>query len=129
MNQPNIKRCLIIDGNNILYRCYHASQHFAWESEFKAIFIFLRVMISLLKEDNYQKLLVVFDSTKINFRHQILPEYKTHRLATPSQLLKQMEYLQEIFTQSNITLVKLINFEADDLIASFISQNNKLYPE
>src|SRR4051812_16392027 len=121
------KKCLIIDGNNLLYRCYHASQNLPWENEFKAIFIFLRVMFSLLKENNFQKLLIVFDSAKTNFRHQILPEYKVNRLATPPQLLKQMDLLQELFTQSNIPMVKLINFEADDLIASFASQNNKLH--
>lgn len=86
-------------------------------------------MFSLLKENNYQRLLIVFDSTKANFRHQILPEYKIHRLATPPQLLQQMDLLQELFTKSNIPMVKLINFEADDLIASFVSQNNKLHPD
>jgi DNA polymerase I len=127
MNQT--KRCLIIDGNNLLYRSYHASQHLPWENEFKAIFIFLRIMISLLKNNGYQKLLVVFDSTKINFRHHILPGYKIHRLATPPQFLQQVDCLQELFVQSNISLVKLINFEADDLIASFISQNSESHPD
>jgi DNA polymerase-1 len=124
-----IKKCLIIDGNNLLYRSYHASQHLPWENEFKAIFIFLRIIISLLKENNYQKLLVVFDSAKINFRHHILPGYKIHRLATPPQFLQQMDCLQEIFVQSNIPLAKLANFEADDLIASFTSQNSKSHPD
>lgn len=86
-------------------------------------------MISLLKENNYQKLLIVFDSAKTNFRHQILPEYKLNRSATPLQLLQQMDLLQELFIQSDILLVKLINFEADDLIASFVSQNSKLHPD
>jgi len=86
-------------------------------------------MISVLKENSYQKLLIAFDSAKVNFRHQILPEYKIHRLAAPLQLLQQMDCLQELFTQSNVMLVKLINFEADDLIASFVSQNDKLHPE
>jgi DNA polymerase-1 len=81
-----------------------------------------------LKENDYQKLLVVFDSAKINFRHHILPEYKIHRLATPPQFLQQMDCLQEIFSQSNLPLAKLTNFEADDLIASFVSQNGKLHP-
>ena len=85
-------------------------------------------MISLLKDNDYQKLLVAFDSTKINFRHHIFPEYKIHRLATPPQFLQQMDFLQEIFDQSSIPLVKLANFEADDLIASFVSQNGKLHP-
>ena len=86
-------------------------------------------MISLLKGSTYQKLLVVFDSTKKNFRHQIFPEYKIHRLAAPLQLLRQMDRLQELLFQSNTPLVKLTNFEADDLIASFIIQSSKLHSD
>lgn len=86
-------------------------------------------MISLLKDNDYQKLLITFDSAKINFRHHILPEYKIHRLAAPPQFLQQMSRLQEVFVQSRTPLAKLTNFEADDLIASFISQNSKLHPD
>jgi DNA polymerase-1 len=81
-------------------------------------------MCRLLHENNYQKLLIVFDSAKTNFRHQILLEYKTNRLATAPELLEQMGVLQNLLVQSEIPLTKLINFEADDLIASFVSQNS-----
>ena len=81
-------------------------------------------MGSLLHKNSYQKLLIVFDSAKTNFRHQILLEYKTNRLVTPPELLEQMDFLQNLLMQSGIPLAKLINFEADDLIASFVSQNS-----
>src|SRR5215213_4273419 len=105
------KSCLLIDGNNLLHRCYHTSQHLPWESEQKAIFIFLRVLISLFRKNNYQKLLVVFDSTKINFRHQIYPDYKINRLATPPKLLQQINTLQNLLKQSGVPLTQLANFE------------------
>ncbi|RHZ36627.1 5'-3' exonuclease [endosymbiont GvMRE of Glomus versiforme] len=123
------KNFLLIDGNNLLHRCYHASQHLLWENELKAIFIFLRVLISLLRGNDYQKLLVVFDSTKVNFRHQIYPDYKINRLTTPPKLLKQINILQNLLAQSDVSLIQLVNFEADDLIASFIAQNKQLHPE
>src|SRR4051794_11495796 len=125
MNQA-IKKCLVVDGNNLFHRCYHASQHLPWQSKVKAIFLFLRIMTSLLHKDNYQKLLVVFDSAKTNFRHQIFLEYKTNRLTTPAELLEQMEILQELLIKSVVPLTKLINFEADDLIAAFVYQNSRL---
>ncbi|KLL03461.1 MAG: DNA polymerase I [Mycoplasmataceae bacterium CE_OT135] len=121
------KNCLLIDGNNLLHRCYHASQHLPWESEQKAIFIFLRVLISLFRKNSYQKLLVVFDSTKTNFRHQIYSDYKINRLTTPPKLLQQMNTLQNLLAQSGVPLVQLANFEADDLIASFLDQNRRLH--
>jgi DNA polymerase-1 len=85
-------------------------------------------MCNLLHENNYQKLLIVFDSAKTNFRHQILLEYKANRLVTAPELLEQMDVLQSLLMQSGIPLTKLINFEADDLIASFVSQNNRSDP-
>jgi DNA polymerase-1 len=85
------------------------------------------VLISLLRGNNYQKVLVAFDSTKINFRHQIYPEYKIHRLATPPKLLQQINILKSLLVKSGVPVVELINFEADDLIASFFDQNKKLH--
>jgi len=127
--EKETKNCLLIDGNNLLHRCYHASQHLPWESEQKAIFIFLRVLISLLRGNNYQKVLIVFDSAKVNFRHQIYPDYKINRLATPPKLLQQINTLKDLLTQSGISIVELTDFEADDLIASFFDQNQKLHPD
>jgi DNA polymerase-1 len=83
-------------------------------------------MTSLLHKNNYQKLLIVFDSAKTNFRHQIFLEYKTNRLTTPPELLEQMSILQELLIKSEVPLTKLVNFEADDLIAAFVCQNSKL---
>jgi len=83
----------------------------------------------LLRGNNYQKVLVAFDSTKINFRHQIYPEYKIHRLATPPRLLQQLNTLKDLLMQSEVPVVELVNFEADDLIASFLDQNRKLHPD
>ncbi|RHZ37611.1 5'-3' exonuclease [endosymbiont GvMRE of Glomus versiforme] len=127
--EKELKIFLLIDGNNLLHRCYHASQHLLWESELKAVFIFLRVLISLLRGNDYQKLLVVFDSTKVNFRHQIYPDYKKNRLVTPPKLLQQIKILQDLLAQSDVPLIQLANFEADDLIASFLAQNEQLHSD
>jgi len=51
-----------------------------------AIFLFLRVIISILKKSNYQKLLVAFDGGGINFRKSLLPQYKAQRESMPKEL-------------------------------------------
>lgn len=40
-----------------------------------------------------------------------------------------MDILQDLFAKSDIQLIKLINFEADDLIASFVKQKSLLCPD
>jgi len=125
----NQKRCLIIDGNNCFYRCYYASQTLPLKNEFLGFFFLLRALISLVKNDNYHKLIFFFDAGRMNFRHAILENYKANRKTTPTELIIQTEFLQKILPQIGLTYAKLEMEEADDLIASFISQNSKRYPK
>jgi len=50
------------------------------------IFFVLRVLISILKKGNYQKLLVVFDGGGTNFRKNLLSRYKSQREKMPEEL-------------------------------------------
>jgi len=50
------------------------------------IFFFLRVLISILKKSDYQKLLIVFDGGGTNWRESLLPEYKAQRVSMPEEL-------------------------------------------
>jgi 5'-3' exonuclease len=50
------------------------------------IFFFLRVLISILKKGNYQKLLITFDGGGVNFREKLFPQYKAQRISMPDEL-------------------------------------------
>ena len=67
----NKKKCLIIDGNNLIYRSYHASQKLTWLGKDKEIYIFLKIFFSVLKKEDYNKLFIVFDEEKGNFQEWI----------------------------------------------------------
>ncbi|CAG8844845.1 14168_t:CDS:1, partial [Racocetra persica] len=41
----------------------------------------------------------------------------------------QMEILKELFTKTNIAYIQLVNYEADDIIASFITQTSQQHPD
>ena len=58
----------------------------AWKITNGTIFFFLRVLISVLKKHDYQKLLVVFDGGGTNFRKNLLPRYKAQREEMPAEL-------------------------------------------
>ena len=89
------------------------------------IFFFLRVLISIFKKGDYQKLLVVFDGGGTNFRKVLLPHYKAQREAMPEELYEQMETIKSLLKKTGITYLQLESQEADDLIASFVSQKLK----
>ncbi len=58
----------------------------------------------------------------------MLPQYKAQREKMPTELFEQFEALQKLLKKTNLTYLQLINCEADDLIASFIEQNQKKNP-
>ena len=125
---PVKEKCLIIDGNNLLYSSYHVSLKLPWKMKKGTMFFFLRVIISILKKGNYQKLLVTFDGGGTNFRKTLFPEYKAQRVSMPDELWEQMEEIKSLLKNININYIQLINYEADDVIASFVSQMTKNYP-
>ena len=83
------------------------------------------MLISILKKNNYQKLLITFDGGGTNFRKILLPQYKAQREAMPEELYEQMERVKLLLEKTNITYLQLENQEADDLIASFVNQKMK----
>lgn len=118
----NKKKCLIIDGNNLIHRSYHASQKLTWLDKNKEMYIFLKIFISLIKKENYEKLFIVFDKNKKTFRNEINSEYKKNRKETPISLIKHLNEVQELINEINLKYSVCENFEADDLIASFIKK-------
>jgi DNA polymerase-1 len=122
------KKYLVVDGNNLLYSSYHVSQKLTWKIKNGTIFIFLRVLISILKKGNYQKLLITFDGGGTNFRETLLPQYKAQRMRMPDELWKQLGELKILLEKIGITYIQIIDCEADDLIASFVVQSKKAYP-
>ena len=127
--EKGFEKLLVVDGNNLLYSSYHAFHKLSWKIENGAIFLFLRVLISILKRNIYQRLLVVFDGGGSNFRQLLLSQYKAQREKMPEDLLKQMETLKLLLIKVNITYVQLVNHEADDVIASFVTQNSLKHPD
>lgn len=123
-----IEKCLIVDGNNLLYSSYHVSQKLPWKMKKGTIFFFLRVMISILKKTNYQKLLITFDGGGTNFRKTLLLKYKAQRPHMPKELWEQMQELKLLLAKINLPYLQLIDCEADDLIASFINESQKTHP-
>ena len=62
---------------------------------------------------------VIFDSARKNFRNEIYSDYKGNRSDAPEDLIPQFEYIRKSVLAFNLPSVEMINYEADDLIATY----------
>jgi len=62
---------------------------------------------------------VIFDSARKNFRNDIYSEYKANRTEAPEDLVPQFEYIRKSVKAFNLPSIELLNYEADDLIATY----------
>ena len=70
-------------------------------------------------------LAVIFDSARKNFRNDIYKDYKGNRSDAPEDLIPQFNYIRKAVKAFNLPSVELINYEADDLIATYKAQAKK----
>ncbi len=91
--------------------------------------VFCNMLFKLLEDsksmDNKEKpthFAVIFDSARKNFRNEIYPDYKGNRMEAPDDLIPQFEYIRKSVLAFNLPSVELLNYEADDLIATYSEQ-------
>jgi len=119
----------LIDGSGYIFRAYYALPPLSRKSDGMptgAVSGFCSMLFKLLEEsrsdDSAYKpthFAVIFDSARKNFRNDIYSEYKANRSDPPEDLAPQFEYIRKSVKAFNLPSVELINYEADDLIATY----------
>ena len=122
----------LIDGSGYIFRAYYALPPLTRKSDglpTGAVSGFCNMLNKLLQDsksdDNNLKpthFAVIFDSARKNFRNDIYPDYKANRSEAPEDLIPQFEYIRKSVIAFNLPSVELINYEADDLIATYTEQ-------
>ena len=126
----------LIDGSGYIFRAYYALPPLTRKSDglpVGAVSGFCNMLFKLLEDskssDNLEKpthFAVIFDSARKNFRNEIYAEYKGNRSDAPDDLIPQFEYIRKSVKAFNLPSIELINYEADDLIATYVEQILKL---
>lgn len=116
-----MKKLVLIDGSGFIYRSFYALPPLKRSDGLPigAAFGFTKMLISILTNNSFQYLAIVFDKGKKNFRHEIFPEYKQTRRETPEELIPQFEIIRKACEAFNIDYLEEDGFEADDIIASY----------
>jgi len=122
----------LIDGSGYIFRAYYALPPLTRKSDGMptgAVSGFCNMLFKLLQdatsEQNDNKpthFVVIFDAARKNFRNEIYSDYKANRSEAPEDLVPQFEYIRKSVNAFNLPSVELLNYEADDLIATYSDQ-------
>lgn len=114
---------VILDGNTMLHRCYHAAPKIRAPDgrEVGAVLAVCGQLVWLLQKMRSRHIVVAFDPGGPVFRHAIAPDYKAGRPESPEDLRPQLDLLYEAVAAIGIATVRVPNFEADDCIATLVA--------
>ena len=122
----------LIDGSGYIFRAYYALPPLTRKSDglpTGAVSGFCSMLFKLLEDSksnqNLQKpthFAVIFDSARKTFRNEIYSDYKANRSEAPDDLAPQFDYIRKSVLAFNLPSVELVNYEADDLIATYVDK-------
>ena len=122
----------LVDGSGYIFRAYYALPPLSRKSDglpTGAVSGFCNMLFKLLEDsrsdDSKNKpthFAVIFDSARKNFRNEIYKDYKANRSEAPEDLVPQFEYIRKAVKAFNLPSIEQMNYEADDLIATYARQ-------
>ncbi len=132
----NTDHFYLIDGSGYIFRAYYALPPLTRKSDglpVGAVSGFCNMLFKLLEdaksEDNNQRpthFAVIFDSARKNFRNEIYSNYKANRSDAPDDLVPQFDFIRKSVLAFNLPSIEQINYEADDLIATYVEKIKKI---
>jgi len=119
-----MNKLLLIDGNNLFHRAYHAIPHLTnKEGEAtNAVFGFSNMLIKAVSEVRPRFIACTFDTQAPTFRHIEFEKYKAQRVAPPPDLYPQLPKVKKVLDAYGIKYFEKEGFEADDLLATLAVQ-------
>ena len=123
------KRLFLIDGHALIFKMYYAFlRHPMINSkgaDMSILFGFTKYILELTEKEKPSHLAVAFDPPGKTFRHQIYPEYKGTRAATPQLVIDALEPLTGLCGAMKIPVLMVSGYEADDVIGSMARRAEK----
>ena len=119
MNKQN--RLILIDGSAYIFRAYYGlpPMNRADGTPINAVFGFTNMLVKLIEDYRDDKMIVIFDAARENFRNTIFKDYKANRGETPEDLIPQFEIIRQCVDAFNIPQLEIEGYEADDIIATY----------
>jgi DNA polymerase-1 len=119
-------RLLLLDGHSLAYRAFFALpvENFSTSTgqHTNAVYGFTSMLINVLRDEQPTHLAVAFDVSRQTFRLAEYAEYKANRNKTPSEFGSQLPLIEEVLDALRIPFLKKDGYEADDIIATLVTQ-------
>ncbi len=114
-------RLILVDGSAYIFRAYYGLPPMSRSdgTPINAVFGFTNMLVKLIEDYSSDKMIVIFDAARENFRNEIYSEYKANRGQAPEDLIPQFPLIRECVKSFNIPQLEIEGYEADDLIATY----------
>jgi DNA polymerase I len=122
-----MKRLVLVDGNALLHRAYHATPPLSTSKGelINAAFGFTTMLLKAMDDLKPDYIAIAWDEKAPTFRHQEYTQYKATRGPSDDGLTSQYKRVHEIVDSLNIPEFSLAGYEADDLIGTLARQAKK----
>lgn len=121
-----MSRLLLLDGHSLAYRAFFAlpAENFSTSTgqHTNAVYGFTSMLINVLRDEQPTHVAVAFDVSRKTFRSEEYADYKATRSATPSEFSGQIPLVREVLDALKIRWVEVDGFEADDVIATLVTE-------
>lgn len=124
-----MNRLVLIDGNAIVHRAYHALPplHKLENGQLtNAVYGFFSMTLKIISDLAPSHLIVCFDRPAPTFRKQLYVGYQATRPKMEDELSNQFEIIREILKKINVCVFELDGYEADDLIGTLSREATEL---
>jgi DNA polymerase-1 len=113
-------RLFLIDGNNQMYRAYHAIRGLSGPDgrSTNAIYGFVTMLRKLIADHSPEFIAASFDLAGPTFRDAMVADYKANRTPMPDDLAEQIPFVHEACQALGVPIYTAPGFEADDVIGT-----------
>lgn len=117
-------RLFLIDGNNQMYRAYHAIHDLTGPDgrSTNAVYGFVTMLRKLISDQQPEHIAAAFDVRGPTFRNELDGDYKANRRPMPEDLREQVAGVHDACEALGVPIVTCQGFEADDVIGTLATR-------
>jgi DNA polymerase-1 len=119
-----VKKLILIDGNAILHRAFHALPPLTNKDGIivNAVYGFFSMFLKILEDQKPDFIVVCFDKKSPTFRKQLYAGYQAKRPKMSEDLTPQIKFVHDILRKTKVEIFEVDGYEADDLIGTISVQ-------
>jgi DNA polymerase-1 len=123
-----MSKLVLIDGNAILHRAYHALPPTLTTKKggpINAVYGFTSMLLKIIQDLEPTHIAVAFDRKEPTFRHVAFEEYQAHRPEMDKELSSQFGKAKKVAQAMGIPIYEKAGYEADDVIGTIAKKSEK----